>query len=585
METEAPVFGRRAKRQQEKASSSNAATAISQSEEGTVQSSPPVFDKKAHEQQQDGGMGATSAQSHPAEDQAATPSEDFSTTSSGPPLFGKKAKQIEEKQRSKTPPTPPVTDQEKGGIEAPPLFGKKAQQVEARKRLRTPPEQDVTQVSLEEANQRAVTLPADHAERPRSQTGSQEEAGSPSSRLKKSQSVLSTDNEGSPQGKGRTGHRVSFMAPADGSGLIAGNSGEDDELLAQSTRSLGAYSSAEAVLAAALEADGEGESAVERSDTVQIPEDDGTSEAANEGDLPHEDSFPWYLQPPRMRSLEAEQRYRDRCRMLRAVEGRPDFGSKSTPSGRPGWNSRHQLIYENAKLNPNYRCYFDRWKDFRDPAAPPSGRIAPSWKLFPEGESIEEREEGRRIFTLWSTSRPVDREGAFPVKSSSTSQLSRRSVSKQEYSSVTTWRTATTQTWRAEVSLDSKASMKAASFWDATSQCDRKGTTEAKKKSWDDRHHVMWSNEQHLSHRKLISMPQRAYFDRPRVPYFGGEKEQKEKDHHLPILWKLKQGPSKFHPTLSSPSFFQSPDAGGFRPTEAKSPRERAWDTRHYITK
>lgn len=117
----------------------------------------------------------------------------------------------------------------------------------------------------------------------------------------------------------------------------------------------------------------------------------------------------------RMASAEAKAasrrkpslRQQDSAHSFKSAEERPSFGSSLAPKDRQGWSERHKNVYDNGKLNPNTRSYFDRHLNARTPdVSERLGVMLPMWRLDPAGTSEEERKAAVAALRLFSPQGP-----------------------------------------------------------------------------------------------------------------------------------------------------------------------------------
>lgn len=217
-----------------------------------------------------------------------------------------------------------------------------------------------------------------------------------------------------------------------------------------------------------------------------------------------------------LRLSRAATKNEERRRALHAVSER-SFCEPALNSGN--WNTRHCLTFTNDGLNPNYRSYFDRRLEYRDPGSDALGPLKPSWRLTPDKVDMGERQEmrlARQWFSSCNTSTGSTTAGMSPVKE-------RRPPLPQEPPAqlkTIAKRPKPGGGGECHSRLSGVEPSPAAMFsadpdvLASVAKCDSA-------ESWDDHHHVTWSNEKSVGSKLLNPVQTRNYFDRLRTPAPG----------------------------------------------------------------
>jgi len=219
----------------------------------------------------------------------------------------------------------------------------------------------------------------------------------------------------------------------------------------------------------------------------------------------------------------------ERRRILHAVSER----SFCEPVDSGNWDARHVLTFTNDGLNPNYRSYFDRHLDYREPGSDALGPLKPSWRLTSDSVDQGERQE-MRLARQWFSSChiPSGSTAAGPVDQQSTGRalfigsqpaLERRPPLPQEPPSQLR-RDAKRPKPGGGGECHSRLSGAEPSPADMFSADPDVLASVAKRDSvenWNAHHHVTWSNEKSVGSKLLNPVQTRNYFDRLRTPAPG----------------------------------------------------------------
>lgn len=167
----------------------------------------------------------------------------------------------------------------------------------------------------------------------------------------------------------------------------------------------------------------------------------------------------------------------------------------------------------------------------------------PTWRLEPEGVSVEQRQLERDARVVYSPSGPGLRGG----EEKSESRDSQETIVKRR---------------ALRLSRDKPWSTQPARFWELP-RCDREEPRavsvqtdfprvqlleEVRENGWDSHHHATWSNFQNLQGVVLNPAPVRSYFDRPREPEIGARSSEKKAVNATGLmrilpLWRLEPLP------------------------------------------
>jgi len=264
-----------------------------------------------------------------------------------------------------------------------------------------------------------------------------------------------------------------------------------------------------------------------------------------------------------------------------------------------GWNLRHTVLFDNARLHPNKRSYFDRFLEYEE--RPPLELMKPIWRLNPDGEDEEQRLALKELAkSQGANARPV-------LSSTGPPNMLELELSAEQSQLKLKGKQVDSLLEREQLSI---------------------GTIERSvselvgpKTQWNDRHHVTWCNERQTTGGSALALGKdtekalnpknmRSYFDRVRTPHncraevsWKAQKAEGtaalENFEHVRPHWTLDVDP---HETLSvsRSSGEVTPGGGGtaFRITQNESSvtsdrnaywtleghaRRRKWNDRHQL--
>lgn len=206
------------------------------------------------------------------------------------------------------------------------------------------------------------------------------------------------------------------------------------------------------------------------------------------------------------------------------------------------WMDRHQVVFSNDKLNPNYRSYFDRWLDSRHfrQADEKAGPVKPSWRLNPEALSVSERQREKSMMASWSPSGKSTRGGSTGSKSvpSSKEMVTNRRAAR--LSREKSWETTGLHFWELPEHLARVESSESGGKTLELPQAQAGGETRPATASsivganekhnarqWESHHHITWCNFRNVGGTIPNPATTRCYFDRHREPDIGARSAAK----------------------------------------------------------
>jgi len=311
------------------------------------------------------------------------------------------------------------------------------------------------------------------------------------------------------------------------------------------------------------------------------------------------------LSEPRARSPALVQKDKDRTRMYQAAGERsmwpPNEASMLAPEDDPsGWQDNHQVLYSNANLHPNYRSYFDRFRNRRNESSEDlPGELKPSWRLSPNPPHPDEKEAKKHLmrstgscavpetgnkvevllhpatFSVPPSLRDADCPGAERSGLEADAANALEPKDGQELS----------ETQPGEPAMDEVERPQTDPAW----------YNQPAREPWSDRHYVTWCNERHTMGKTLNPMLLRSYFDRMRFPLHARCEAQVK----APLMrtlpeWRLRMDPltgrdigrSTDGSMASAPSIISAAVDCFKAPTRAEASRsntlkEGGWNHRH----
>lgn len=189
-------------------------------------------------------------------------------------------------------------------------------------------------------------------------------------------------------------------------------------------------------------------------------------------------------------------------------------------SKQGNWNERHCLAYTNDGLNPNYRSYFDRHLNYKEPGSDALGPLKPSWRLTPDAAEIGERQE-MRLAQQWFSSCNI------PKKSTAVCLArhhSGRRPSLHQEPPTQLDGTAKRPMPGGGGECHSRLSgvePSPVTWFSADPDVLASVATRDRAENWDSHHLVTWSNEKSIGSKRLNPVQTRNYFDRLRTPAPG----------------------------------------------------------------
>lgn len=228
-----------------------------------------------------------------------------------------------------------------------------------------------------------------------------------------------------------------------------------------------------------------------------------------------------------------------------------------------GWDARHHIIYENKRLHPNYRSYFDRRLLRRDELEelgvdhPPV--LKPSWRLNTDGLHPDEKEAQEAI--LHST-------GACATP------YIGKTVDLAHPSTFST---------PASIHDPNYASPSGSNAIPSALKAVMSRQPSNNPFVWSDRHHIVWCNERNTSGKKLNPVQLRCYFDRMRLPH-NCRCEVPVKNVRVLPNWRLRTDPATGNDLGDSADSKQQGNGSRHHSTSSHfEKRETAWNTRHEL--
>jgi len=293
-----------------------------------------------------------------------------------------------------------------------------------------------------------------------------------------------------------------------------------------------------------------------------------------------------FREGPRIRPPELVQRDQDRRKTHEDAGTRSSWPPQNAPEDRGSWNDRHQVVFANANLHPNYRSYFDRFRNRRDfePSDELTGTLKPSWRLTTEAPLQDEREAKKElIHSTGSCAKPYLSDVKLEVLHHPAVFSGSPSIHDRSFSTPELAQKATTPEPKddEEEGQDEDEDMKALPKSASQSQTD-----------WSQRHQITWCNERHTTGKPLNPVLLRSYFDRTRTPGHTRCDSPEPKGQRVLPEWRLRTDPltgtDMGRSTMSSGSNISTAVDILRAPTRAQTSkgndlREKRWNARHDV--
>lgn len=248
-------------------------------------------------------------------------------------------------------------------------------------------------------------------------------------------------------------------------------------------------------------------------------------------DAPQDELRPWFKERSKVELCpQAKSRRKQAQRALESSTERPTYPS-SHPSDRSDWMDRHQVLWDNDGLHPNYKSYFSRYLDHWGVRDAPPGRLPPNWLLDPEGLPVHERQAAAKALETYGPRGNLRGHQSSIELGRAAGIIEEAGPRGRDFRRKETLDQSLPADWLPGRGTLRARSVEPLSDGDAPAMLPMPKATANSDwglrpdvpagragPDWDDKHHIVWCNERRVGGRAMNPQLTRSYFDRERVP-------------------------------------------------------------------